>query len=385
MNRSMLLVVCGLTLLMTMGISTLLPLLPFLASHFGTSPDDSWKIIVAMALPGLICIPFVGVWADRHGRKQVLVPSLILFAAGGFCCMFAQSFTQLLVFRVIQGMGSAPMGLLYSTIIADTWQDEQRVKAMSHCSVCLGLGTAAGPVIGGALAVLDWRLPFALPLLALPLAALALRLPLARPENSGSFRAYMQSAISCARQRQTLALLGLTLLTFIMLSGPIITCFPLLADKLFNASPLESGLIISASSLATGLTAWLLPRLSRRFSTRPLLLTSCALYAVALWGIALTTNLWWLAAPIIIYGFAQGLNIPMVSTLLTGQAPDGQRAALMAANAILLRLGQNAGPAVFGLLAGNIGPDKAIAAGTILVLGMAALVLTTPLPELQQQ
>ena len=385
MNRSVLVMVYGITLLVTMGVSSLLPSMPQLAAHFGVPVEESWKIIAAFALPGLVCVPLVGVWADRHGRKHVLVPALFLFALGGVCCMFARTFTELLMFRALQGVGSAPLGLLYTTIIADTWQGEQRLRAMSYSAVSLGLGTAAGPAIGGALAMFDWRLPFLLPLLALPVAALAIRLPLLRPKTRVSFRAYVSGALNCARQRQTLVLLSLTLLTFIMLSGPIITCFPILANALFQASTLESGLIIASSSLASGLAASLLPLLHRSLSSRALLASSCVLYATALCAIALIPKLWWLAAPIMVYGLAQGLNIPVVSTLLTGQVPEGQRAAIMAANAVRLRLGQNIGPALFGILAGRIGPAWAIASGTVLAIGMAVLIAGTPLPPLRRQ
>lgn len=385
MNRPMLALVCGLTLLTTMGISSLLPSLPLLAAHFGAPPEESWKIIFAFALPGLLCVPLVGVWADRYGRKRVLVPALLLFAFGGLCCMFARSFSELLFFRAIQGVGSAPLGLLYATIIADTWQGEQRLKVMSRSAMFLGLGTAAGPALGGALSLLHWNLPFLLCLPALAVAALALRLPLLRPEKCASFRAYAGEACACARQKQTLVLLALTLLTFTMLSGPIITAFPLLANQKFQASTLESGLIIAVSSLASGLAALLLPRLYRSASTRALLLASCALYAAALCSLAGTSALWLLPLPITVYGFAQGLNIPLVSTLLTGQASDDQRAALMAANAVLLRLGQNIGPLLFGALTGLIGPAGAIASGTALAALMAALVAVTTLPRLRQQ
>ena len=385
MNRQMLFMVCSLTLLITTGISSILPLLPLLTENFGVPLEESWKIISAFTLPGLVCIPFVGIWADRCGRKEVLVPALCLFALGGMCCIFAQSFPQLLVFRALQGTGGAPLGLLYTTIIADTWQGEQRLKAMSYSAVTLGLGTAAGPALGGALAMVDWRLPFLLPLLALPVATLALRLPLVRPKKHTALRTYINETLNCACQQQTLVLLNLTLLTFIMLSGPIITCFPMLASARFHASTLEAGLIIAISSLASGLTASILPRLHHYLSSRALFLTSCALYALALCAIPLISSLWWLSAPIMIFGLAQGLNIPVVSTLLTTQVPEGQRAAIMAANAILLRLGQNIGPAFFGTLAGLIGTAGAIAAGTSLALGMAALVAVCPLPSFRQQ
>lgn len=369
------------TLMVTMGISSILPVLPRMAHAFSVPVEGSWRIIAAFALPGLVFIPFVGVLADRYGRKRVLVPALILFALGGAACIGAQSFAELLFWRMVQGAGSAPLGLLYNTIIADTWEGDNRVRAMSANAMVLGLGTAASPALGGALGMLDWKLPFLLPLLALPVAVVAARTPLTNPGARTGLCAYFRATFSCIAQRRTLALLGMTLLTFIMLSGPIITCFPMLAELVFKASPLESGCIIAAASLAAGLAAWVLPRLYRRFRVRALLLASMGLYAAAFAAISLTPRLWLLVVPVTVYGFAQGLNIPLVSTLLTGQAPDAQRASLMAANAVLLRLGQNIGPSVFGTLAALYGPGTAIALGGVVALLMAGLTAITPLPQ----
>jgi len=283
---------------------------------------------------------------------------------------------------MLQGAGSAPLSLLYGTIIADAWQGEERARVMSKSAMMLGFGTAISPALGGALCLVDWRLIFLLPLLALPLAVLAWRLPLMRPSESVTLKTYARKAIALARHPQTLLLLALTLLTFIMLSGPIITCFPLLAEALFTASPVESGFIISAASLASGVAAVLLPRLYTRFSVKLLLLIAMGLYAVAFCSMPHVAGLYWLFVPMCLYGLAQGLNIPLVSTLLAGQAPDGQRAAIMALNAVLLRLGQNIGPALFGSLAGVLGPGAAISSGALIALLTACLVLCFPLPPM---
>lgn len=379
----MLCLIFGITFMVTMGISSILPVLPRMALAFGIPVEGSWRIIAAFALPGLLLIPFVGVLADRYGRKRVLVPALLLFALGGVGCAFAATFTELLLWRMIQGAGSAPLGLLYNTIIADSWKGEKRIKAMSANAMVLGLGTAASPALGGALGMFHWQLPFILPLLALPLAYAAAKMPLKHPAVQTGLCAYFRATAKCIAERRTLALLGMTLLTFIMLSGPIITCFPMLAELVFKATPLEAGCIIATASFASGLAAWALPSLYRRYSARALLLASMSLYAVAFTAISFTPHLWLLVLPITVYGLAQGLNIPLVSTLLTGQAPDAQRASLMAANALLLRLGQNIGPSVFGTLAAFYGPSTAIALGGLVALLMAALTLVTPLPSLE--
>lgn len=381
-NVPMLMLVSGITLLATMGISSLIPALPLLAGTFGVPLESAWQIIASFALPGLVCVPFMGLLADRIGRKGVLLPALALFAIGGSACAFAQSYAQLLVFRLIQGTGGSALSLMYTTLIADTWRGRERLAMMSRNAALLGLGTAAGPAAGGALATLDWRLPFLLPLAAIPLMLLACRLPLLNPGPASSFRAYSRACLTCAGSRQTLILLSLTLLTFIMLSGPLVTCFPLLAEQKFRATPLESGLVLGAASLAAGLAALGLPRLYRRCSARSLLLAAMALYSGGFFAIALAPALWLLVPAVLLYGLGQGLNIPLVSTLLAGQAGEGQRASLMALNGILLRLGQNIGPIAFGTLAARAGPVWAIAAGSVPALIMALLAANAILPAL---
>lgn len=374
--------VFGLTLLVTMGISSLIPVLPLLAREFGQEGTVAWQVVAVFALPGLVCVPFVGVLADRHGRKKVLAPALLLFAGGGLACALAQSFEQLLLCRFIQGLGSAPLGLLYAAIIADTWQGEQRARVMSLNAAVLGFGTALSPALGGALAMLHWRLVFLPPLLALPLVWLALTLPLLKPANKETLKNYAAGTLALVRRPQIKVLLGLTLLTFIMLSGPIITCFPLLAEERFQARPLDAGLIIAAASLASGLAAFTLPRLYRRFSVKAMLLAASLLYSASFCLMPHAPGLYWLLGPVTLYGLAQGMNIPVVTTLLAGQAPQEQRGAIMALNALLLRLGQNVGPALFGLLAAFVGPDRAIVAGMLPALLIALLVMRNPLPAL---
>ena len=117
MKKATMLMVFGITLLATMGISSIIPALPLMADAYGIPMERSWRIIASFALPGLLCIPFVGVWADRFGRKRVLIPALAVFMLGGMGCFFARDFVELLLCRMLQVAGSAPPGLLYTTII----------------------------------------------------------------------------------------------------------------------------------------------------------------------------------------------------------------------------------------------------------------------------
>lgn len=114
-----LLLVFGITLMVVMGVSSIMPILPDLARTFDMPMSSVGMVFMAFTLPGVVLTPLGGILADRIGRKKVLIPSLLLFAAGGVACAFAPSLPVLLACRFVQGIGAAPLGVLYTTIIGD--------------------------------------------------------------------------------------------------------------------------------------------------------------------------------------------------------------------------------------------------------------------------
>lgn len=372
--------VTGMAFLSTMGISSVLPILPSVAEAFSIAEGASGLIIAVFAIPGFFLIPLTGILADRLGRKAVLFPSLLLFALGGVACFFTTTFTQLLWARLIQGAGAASLGTLCSTITADTWTGRERAKMMGINGLMFGLGTAFSPALGGILGMLGWRFPFLLCLLAFPLAWYTWDIPLLRPVASSSLRSYCRTSWEYVKRPTSRLLLLLGFCTFIILSGPIVVCFPLFAKEAFQASPLDIGIIMALASLMSGIMASQLTRLYGTFSPRSLLVASQVLYLSSMLLMPFVTGLWWLILPIAFYGFGQGLNIPLMTTLMTGVAPDSQRGALMATNAMAHRFAQGLGPVLFGGFAAFLGAQKAIFIGALFALYMIYLSLRAVLP-----
>ncbi len=373
MNRRILFLVFGITLMVTMGTSSLVPALPAITEHFSVPFAYSGFVVAAFALPGLLCIPLAGVLADRYGRKAVLLPALILFTLGGLSCMAATSFTHLIFFRILQGIGAAPLGILYNTIIADTWTGPERIRMMSYNAMLLGIGTAVSPAFGGILTQLGWQHAFLLSLLGVPVFCLGASISLMQPTLPVSLRTYLLNFFSCLYAGKTVRLLGLSICSSILLFGPIITCFPFLATHFFSATALETGMIMAVASLISGLAAWRLAQLFSRFSARTLLLASITLYAMAFLLMPLMPSLWWLTVPLLFFGFAQGINIPLTALLLTEQAPQEQRAALMATSAVGMRMAQTIAPIGFSAFAAYGGVNSAIYSA-IAVAGVMVIV-----------
>ena len=102
---------------------------------------------------------------------------------------------------------------------------------------------------------------------------------------------------------------------------------------------------------------------------------SFSLYAVALALVAVAPSLPLLLVPAVLFGVAQGINLPNVFSLLNSHAPNEDRGAFMATNGISLRTGQTIGPLLMASLAGTFGVTNAYLAAAGIALAAFFLVL----------
>jgi ACDE family multidrug resistance protein len=300
------------------------------------------------------------------------------FGLAGSACALVRDFRLLLALRFIQGIGAAALSVLYITLIGDLYSGNERTTAMGYNASVLSVGTATYPAIGGALATLGWYYPFALPVLAIPTGLLVL-LTLENPEprQEQRLRRYLRQAWASIKNRQSIALFVLTLLTFVILYGAYLTYLPFLMENAFQASPLTIGITMSGMSLATALTSSQLGRLVSLCSEKMLLQIACGFYALALLMIPLAPNLLVLAIPVVLFGVAQGLSIPNLQTLLASLAPIEYRGAFLSVNGLVLRLGQTLGPPLMGVASSAGGIDTTFYSSAAIAAAMFVLTATT--------
>ncbi len=374
--------VFGVTLMAIMGVSSIIPALPGMITGLALSGANVGLVITAFTLPGVFMAPLTGILADRLGRKKVLIPALFCFSLAGAACFFAPNLSWLLALRFVQGIGAGPLGVLYAVLIGDLFPGPERTRAMGYNASVLSVGTALFPAVGGALATIGWNWPFLLPLLAIPLALVCMsRLHTPEPQGKEGFAQYARTALRLLTAKRALALFSCTLLTFVILYGPIVTYLPVLMHERFASPPIVIGMVFGSASLVTALAAAGLGRLSERFAPSTLMAAACVFYALSMFLFPLMPTGWACILPVLCFGLAQGLNMPVILTLLTGEAPLEQRAAVMAANGTLLRLAQTVAPLLMGLVYASLGLDCVYLLGVICAIAMLFLtmaVLRTP-------
>lgn len=372
-DRNLQIIFC-VTLMAVLGVSSITPAFPRIVEELQITRTDVGMLITAFTFPGVILALFVGVIADRFGRKRILVPSLFLFGLAGGACAFTRNFNILIILRVLQGIGGASLGSLNLTILGDLFSGDRRAGAMGLNASVLNIAVGAYPIIGGALATLAWNYPFFLPLAAIPIGFLVLGcLNNPEPRSKQSLREYLGSTWSHLKNIKIASAFATGVIIFLILYGPYMTYFSLFLGTSFNASPLIIGLILSSSPLIAALVSSQLGRIVKIISPTNLVKLGLAIRAIALALLPFMPSLELLLVPTFIFGVGSGILTPSLQTYIAGAAPSEYRAAFMAINAMMFRLGQTLGPLIFGLVYLYSGFDGTFLAGAGLALAVAII------------
>lgn len=348
--------ILGLSIFSVMGVTINAPAIPIIATYFGIPANEAWGILTYFAIPSAIIAPIAGVLADRYGRKQIIIPCLVLFAIGGAGCAMAQSYESLLIWRAIQGLGSGPLAVLNGTIAADEYPVYERPRIMGFTAMAITVSTAFFPFIGGISSEWSWRFPFWLSLLALPLALGMTRLNLPYKGASTTWKRYARQCLDVISTSTAITLFSINFLFFFVFYGPIANYVPVLADYLFQASSTTIGMIFLFGTLGAFFVAAFAGQLARNFAMRSLLLTAWGLYTLAFISIFFISSVWWLLVPVWLCSLAQGLTMPVLNSRASMLAEGEGRGAAMAANGLMFRLSQASSPAISGLAWAMLGP-----------------------------
>lgn len=363
---SNLLIVFGVALMAVLRPDSITPAFPLIARAFDRSSQDVGLMITFFALPSVFLTPVLGVLADRWGRKRILVPSLLLFGLAGVLCAFARDFELLLALRLLHGIGAAALSTLNITMVADLYSGDDRTTAMGYNASVRSLGSTVFPLTGGALATLGWRYPFALAWLAVPIAVLVwLALENPEPSSDRDFGQYLAQMGRSVRDWKVAALFVTGCVVFIVMFGGYLNYYPFLLEGAFGAPAWMIGILVSGRSVINLLIASQLGRLTRVVPVEGLLKISFILYGLAFVMIPLMPNLEMMILVTVVLGMAEGLYWPSSQVILGSLAPLANRASFLAANDMVLKVGQTVGPLLMGAIFGwgDVGAVFYVAAG----------------------
>lgn len=129
-----------------------------IAHDLKESPLNMQNAIISYVLTLALFIPVSGFLADKLGTKKVFIAALILFALGSLFCSISQNLTQLVVSRVIQGIGGSLMTPVGKLALIKTFPKNELLQAMNYAIIPSLIGPVLGPLVGGYLVdYLSWH------------------------------------------------------------------------------------------------------------------------------------------------------------------------------------------------------------------------------------
>jgi EmrB/QacA subfamily drug resistance transporter len=122
--------------------------MPTIVGQLGGLEHYSW-VFSAFMLASTTTVPLYGKLSDIYGRRTIYIIAMALFLTGSVLCGLAESLTQLILARALQGIGAGGIMPLAFILIGEMFSLEQRTKMQGVFSGVWGVSSIAGPLLGG--------------------------------------------------------------------------------------------------------------------------------------------------------------------------------------------------------------------------------------------
>lgn len=361
----------------TLGFSITSPLLPDLADALSVDASGIGLVQAAVSVPGVLLSALIGYFADRIGRRRVVLFSLILFSLAGAAGYFARTFTLLIAARLIQGIGTSGILGLSIVMVGDLFEGPERTQAMGINMAGLTVVNMVGPSLSGLLGQTDVFRPFLIFLIGLPLAVWVSRMPTDAGRDVQSPLRHLGATVRHIRRGGHLVdyvgVLIITIANTVLLHGFGYTTTPLYLDEVFGIGASGRGLIIATFQVGTVVAAIQIGRLRSRRTGSSLVSLSLA----AMSGGALVTALaptWWVVAiGLGISGIGFGLFVPLAQERAAEVGGAVYRGLTVLMWVTVVRVAQVIGPPMGASMSDGIGPRATFA---IAGVGMAIALVT---------
>jgi MFS transporter, ACDE family, multidrug resistance protein len=333
-----------------MGIGLVDPILKPIADQLDATPSQVSLLFTSyMAVMGVAML-VTGVVSSRIGAKRTLMLGLALIIVFSALAGLSDSIGAIVGFRAGWGLGNA---LFVATALATIVMSARgsTAQAIILFEAALGLGIAAGPLIGGALGSITWRAPFlgVAALMLIALVATAFLLPHTPPAPRKTSLADPFKAL----RYPGLLTIALTALFYNMGFFTLLAFTPFPLDM----SAHQVGLIFFGWGLLLAITSvWVAPILQRAIGSVPTVLISLTLFALDLAAMAIwTDHKAVLVVGVVVAGAFLGVNNTVITEAVMGAAPVERPVASAAYSFVRF-----SGGAVAPWAAGRLGEDVSV-------------------------
>ena len=365
-----------------LGLSIIIPLLPFYAEHFGASATVVGTLVSSFAFCQLIAGPILGKLSDRMGRKPLLIVSQIGTCIGFLILAGAQSLWMVFLSRIIDGATAGNLSLAQA-YIADVTKPEERTKSFAVIGIAFGIGFLIGPALSGWLSHYSYTYPIlvAAALSAGSVICTATLLPSVEPHTlnqSGpggkrlgvlDWRTYGQYFT-----RPELGPLLLQFFFFAFSFSMFVNGFALFSERRFtwHGKPFDAmqvGFILAwVGFLSIILQGGLIGKLVKRFGELSLVRSGFLVTAVTSFWLARVDSIGELLANTGVSSYGSGVVRPAVTALITQKASKQEQGVVLGLTQSLTSVSAIIAPVVAGALI-----DRGWLAAWAIGVGLVAL------------
>jgi MFS transporter, ACDE family, multidrug resistance protein len=349
-KRRSLSLVYAASLALMMGVNFIQPALPAMTEPFGISDSALSLVMTVFTAPAIVLAPIFGVIADMYGRRLLLAGGLILFGISGTAMAFATSFTWLLFFRAIQGIGFSAVIPLTIVLIGDLLDGDEEIAGQGLKVFLDRVGYMILPPLGGLLAAFAWYWPFTLYIITMPLGIMTF---FWMPETKGTVtsgtRAYLGEMLKLTRHPRLLVAFSAGFLRFFLDYG-FLTYFPLFLVRTHGISTATAGLLYVFFSAGAMITSSQAGRVAAGRDKAQVLFIAFLISGIALVAVPFMPGVWLVGGALFSYGIANGVISPMQKSLLTQNAPVEMRGGIVSFDRLIQQASKTISTSVVGLL-----------------------------------
>lgn len=372
------------------GFGIMVPLLPFYVERVGAGPEIITVTLGLYSLFQFIAAPIWGKLSDRYGRKPILAWTLSGFAISYVALGFADSLWMVVATRIFGGLMAGNISTAFA-YVADVTTPETRAKGMGMVGAAFGLGFIFGPAIGGLLAGSDLETAnFLRPALAaaslttVALIGVIFYLPESlSPEVRERIRTQpkmpLRQRLHTAFRRRSLMLIVAIGFVVTMAWALLETVLSLWANRVLALGPQDIGLVLTyVGFIGVIIQGGLIGALTKRFGERALVAVAAG-FLFGGYAVLVMTDGWpLLMAAMTLLAIGNGLSNPSLSSLVSKEASDTERGAVLGVYQGAGSLGRVVGPMYAGLVFAQVGASIPFVIAAACMVPALAMVLLLP-------
>ena len=312
----------------------IVPGLSEIAAQLGVSHLANW-LVTLPALGVVLAGPFAGRAIDRYGAYPMLLVGLFCYGGLGVAGAWLPGASLQIIDRVLLGCFTAVVMSAGTSLIASFYQAEARLKMMARQGMAIELGGVVFLFIGGILASLSWRYPYALYLFSWLLLALVVIL-IPRPHQLIATDIIDEAATNSDRALRPVLLAAIC--SMMCFFTAIIMLPQRFAALGVNAAHI--GYFLSFVSLVAVLAAALMPHVALQFGPYPTLIMAFVCYMLAHLEFAAAPDMLLCLPGGILLGMGFGLSVPLVNHMTVETSQPHERGRQLARLSMAIFAGQ---------------------------------------------